>query len=166
MRRMRAFSRRRWTLRIRSVFSSAERKATEAAGILAGHLELSATIIEGLAENDRTATGYLPRDAFEAMADAFFAEPERSVCGWETASDAQRRIVAAVDRALSMAPPDGDVAIISHGAVGALLLCHLKGIAISRVKDQPGTGGGNVFAFGRDRRLISGWQRLEDYQAA
>jgi broad specificity phosphatase PhoE len=165
-RRMRAITQRPWALGIRSVFSSSERKATDAACILAEHLGLSAIILEGLAENDRRATGYLPREAFEAMADAFFAEPEQSVCGWERAIDAQWRIIAAVDRALSLAAPGGDVAIISHGAVGALLLCHLKGVAISRAEDQPGTGGGNVYAFDGDRRLISEWQRLEVYPAA
>ena len=35
---------------------------------------------------------------------------------------------------------DGDVAIISHGGVGTLLLCQLKGAAIHRAEDQPGQG--------------------------
>jgi broad specificity phosphatase PhoE len=151
-----------WLRTVRSVFSSAERKATDLARILAGHLSISPIIIDALGENDRFATGYLPKTEFEAVADAFFTRPEQSVRGWERAIDAQHRIVTAVDHALSVAPADGDVAIVSHGAVGALLLCHLKGTAISRAEDQPGEGGGNVYSFdAATRALLSGWRRIE-----
>jgi broad specificity phosphatase PhoE len=144
------------------VFSSAERKATDLAQVLADHLGISPVIIDALGENDRSATGYLPKDEFEAMADAFFARPQESVRGWERAIDAQYRIVTAVDHTLSVAPAEGDVAIVSHGGVGALLLCHLKGSAISRADDQPGHGGGNVFSFdAATRTLLSGWRRIE-----
>ena len=62
-----------------------------------------------------------------------------------------------------MAPADGDIAIVSHGGVGALLLCHLKGVPISRAEDQPGEGGGNVYSFDAATRcLLSGWRRIED----
>ena len=97
------------------------------------------------------------------MADAFFSRPDHSVAGWERAIDAQRRIVRAVDDALSMARTGCDVAIVAHGGVGALLLCHLKQVPISRAEDQPGQGGGNVFSFDAEtRRLTQGWRRVED----
>ena len=84
--------------------------------------------------------------------------------GWERAVDAQRRIVQAVDRVLAMAPADADVAIVSHGGAGALLLCHLKAVPITRSEDQPGDGGGNVYRFDvATRRLLSGWRRTEDW---
>jgi hypothetical protein len=39
----------------------------------------------------------------------------------------------------------------------------LKGVPISRGEGQPGEDGGNVFSFdGSDRRLLSGWRRIED----
>ena len=44
--------------------------------------------------------------------------------------------------------PEGDVLIVAHGAVGALLRCHLKRIDITRAEDQP-AGGGCWFATGR-----------------
>ncbi len=116
-----------WLAGTRTVFSSAERKARDAADIVAGHLGLSSLVITGLDENDRSATGYLPKAEFEAVADAFFAHPEASVRGWERAADAQRRIIEAVAHAVATARANGDIAIISHGGVGALLLCHLKG---------------------------------------
>ena len=97
------------------------------------------------------------------MANAFFANPDESIRGWERATDAQQRIVRAVERAVGIADTDGDIAIVSHGGVGALLLCHLKGVPISRTEDQPGDGGGNVYSFEvASRRLLSEWRRIED----
>ena len=161
VRRMRLAAGRPWLAGVRSIFTSAERKATDAAGLLAERLGISPVIIEGLGENDRSATGYLPKAEFEAVADEFFARPGQSVRGWERAADAQRRIVGAVERAVSLAP-EGDAAIVSHGGVGALLLCHLTGVPISRDADQPGGGDGHVYSFDRaSRRLLSGWRRIE-----
>jgi broad specificity phosphatase PhoE len=152
-----------WVGLVRTVFCSTERKATEVAAMLSTELRLTPIIRADLGENDRSATGYLPKAAFEAMADAFFARPDASAAGWERAIDAQRRIVRAVESALSTAPNGGDVAFIAHGSVGALLLCHLKDVPISRAEDQPGQGGGNVFRFDAGtRRLIHGWRRIED----
>ena len=162
-RRMRLAAGRPWLAGVQSLFTSTERKATDAAGLLAERLGTGPVAIEGLGENDRSATGYLPEAEFEAVADEFFARPEESVRGWERAADAQRRIVGAVERAMSLASAEGDVAIVSHGGVGALLLCHLRGVPISRDADQPGGGGGHVFSFDRaSRRLLTGWRRIED----
>lgn len=151
-----------WVAGIGAVFSSAERKATEMAGMLATHLGLPVGIDAGLGENDRAATGYLPKAAFEAMADAFFASPGDSVRGWESATAAQARMVAAVGRVLRTAPPVGDIAIIAHGGVGTLLMCHLRGVPITRAMDQPGGGGGNRFVFtDPERQVLSGWEPIE-----
>ena len=152
-----------WVSGVRAVFSSAERKAVEAAQMVADHQSLSPIVIDGLGENDRSATGYLPWVEFEIVADNFFACPEESVRGWERAIDAQRRIAEAVNRAISLAAADTDMAIISHGAVGALLLCHLKGVPISRREDQPTGGGGNIYSFDlATRRLLTGWHRIDE----
>jgi broad specificity phosphatase PhoE len=162
LRRVELLLERSWIMAVRTVFSSAERKATEMARMVADRLGLSPVILDGLGENDRSATGYLPKAEFETLADAFFARPEASVRGWERAVDAQRRIVMAMQRALAMVSADGDVAVISHGGVGALLLCHLKGVPISRAEDQPGLGGGNVYSFdAATRRLLIGWHSIE-----
>jgi len=147
--RMRAMLAAPFVPAIRSIFCSTERKAFEAASILGAHLSLPATRHAGLGENDRSATGYLPRAEFEQVADQFFAEPLASVRGWERAVDAQARFAAAVADCLAEAP-DGDVAIVAHGAVAALLLARLTGAPISRALDQPGEGGGNRYAFDRE----------------
>jgi broad specificity phosphatase PhoE len=152
-----------WMSQLGSVFSSAERKAMDAAGLVEQRFGLSSVVLAELGENDRSATGYLPKAEFEAMADLFFACPEESVRGWERAVDAQGRIVAAVERVIAEAPGHGDVAVVSHGGVGALLLCHLKGVPISRTEDQPGAGGGCVFSVDMvTRALLSGWRMIEE----
>lgn len=157
-----AMPRQSWARRLRLVASSAERKARETAAILAAPLGLEVVVDAGLGENDRSATGFLPGPEFEATADLFFAHPKVSIRGWERAVDAQARMVAAVGRVLGLAGTPGDIAIVAHGAVGALLLCHLTGQPISRAADQPGEGGGNIFTFGRqDRALRQGWRRIE-----
>jgi broad specificity phosphatase PhoE len=150
-----------WVAEIGYIATSEERKAVETAELLAGHLALSFTTRAELGENDRSATGYLPREEFEATADLFFEHPDRSVKGWEPASDAQARIVGAIDGVLEGAPPV-NIAIIAHGGVGALLMCKLKGVPISRAEDQPGEGGGNFFVFRRDNRaLLQGWRPVD-----
>ena len=166
LQRMHRVLEQRWLSGVRSIFSSCEPKARDAAGILADHLRLSPVTINALGENDRSATGYLPKADFAAVADQFFARPGDSVRGWERAIDAQHRVRDAVDRAIALAQCGGEIAIVSHGGVGALLLCHLKQVPISRSEDQPGDGGGNLYCFDAEgRRLLSGWCRMEEYQS-
>ena len=144
------------------MWCSTERKARDGAQILTENLSLPVTELADLGENDRSATGYLLRTEFEAMADQFFAHPEQSVHGWERAVDAQCRIVAAVEEVLAAASNRGDVAIISHGGVGTLLLCHLRGCPIDREHDQPTNNGGNYYAFGvESRHLHHGWRPID-----
>ena len=79
--RMRLALQQPWLNRTRAIFCSAERKAREASDIVATHLRLAPIVIESLGENDRSATGYLPKPEFEAVADDFFAQPEKRVRG-------------------------------------------------------------------------------------
>jgi len=147
-----------WVADLGAIHSSTERKAVEGAEILAGHLGLDFARHADLGENDRTSTGFLPPSEFEAVADLFFAHPLESVRGWETAAAAQERICAAVDRILTQTKAGCPVAIVSHGAVGALLLCRLLGEPIDRKRDQPPTGGGNFYVFDAATRAVqSGW---------
>lgn len=159
MRRALALS---WIGTIRAIWCSTERKARDGADILAEYLGLPVTELTALGENDRSATGFLPRAEFEIVADQFFANPEQSIRGWERAIDAQRRIVAAVAHVCGASAAKGDIAIVSHGGVGTLLLCHLRGDAIGRAHDQPPNNGGNFFAFdAATRRLHHGWRAID-----
>lgn len=160
--RMRAATKRAWTRRIASIFASTERKATDAALILAEARGIGFSTMPELGENDRSATGFLPRGEFEDMADRFFVSPDTAIRGWERAIDAQRRIVAAFDVVLKTAPAHGDVAMVTHGAVGTLLQCHLDGVAISRTFDQPPGNGGYYYAVDVESRLtVHGWTLIE-----
>lgn len=145
---------------VTALYASRERKAREAAVPVSEHLGLPVRIVPALGENDRSATGYLPPAEFEATADAFFAQPDTSVRGWETARAAQARIVAAVGTVAALDGTVGDVLIVAHGAVGALLRCHLKGLDITRAEDQP-AGGGNLFSTDLDlTQAPSDWRSI------
>ena len=96
------------------------------------------------------------------MADAFFAQPTVSVRGWERAIDAQTRIVGAVRALVAADTSTGLIAIVSHGAVGTLLYCHLAGHAIARKWDQPPNRGGNFFHFSLEPASVRArWQALD-----
>lgn len=140
---------------VKSVWSSTEQKAQDGRALMADFLKVGGGELPELGENDRSATGYLPEEEFWPVVRKFFAEPDQSVCGWETACHAQARCVAAVEDVLAQAP-EGDVAIIGHGGVGTLLMCHLLGSEISR--DHRAGGMGCWFSFDRhSREITQGW---------
>jgi broad specificity phosphatase PhoE len=155
--RARLIRRNCWDSGVVQICSSTEQKAIEAAEILASTVDMPVFQVDALRENDRSSTGYLPLREFEAQADEFFAHPDVSARGWETATDAQRRIVEAV-RSVTTAPLR-HTAIVAHGAVGALLYCDLTGQAISREFDQPGQG--SWFEFDPETwTALHGWRRI------
>ena len=150
-----------WLPEVASIWSSDEQKAIDGAGILGAARGLTPSVLPALGEIDRSATGFLPAREFEDVADRFFAEPEVSVRGWERAVDAQGRIVAAL-REVARQVPEGDIAVVSHGAVGALAMAHLAGAPIARSFDQPGRDGGHLMVIGLPGwSCLSGWQRIE-----
>jgi broad specificity phosphatase PhoE len=151
-----------WLPGLGAIWCSTERKALDGARIIGDAIGLAPRPLAALGENDRSATGYLPKPEFEATADAFFANPTQSVRGWETAVDAQQRIVAAIASVITQSPDVRDIGVVSHGGVGALLLCWLKGCPIRRTEDQPGEGGGNYFCFDIDTKsLRHGWKPID-----
>jgi broad specificity phosphatase PhoE len=147
-------------------FASAERKARDLAEILAVATGGTVTIDEKFNENDRSATGFLAGAQFEEAVAALFGQPDVSYRGWETARDAQSRIVAAVTAALAATAPEQNLVFCGHGCVGTLLKCALGQRPIALHEDQrrmAAPGGGNIITFSRDMRLISDWQTLEDF---
>lgn len=151
-----------WVSGIGAVYCSAEQKAIDGAEILAGHLGIGYQSVEELGEIDRSATGYLPEKEHAEAARMLFLQPDTSVRGWETARDAQERIVKAVDAVIEGNEGRGDIAIVSHGGVGALYLCHLKELPIRWEERQPGRTGGGYYCFeARSRRLVHGWRPID-----
>lgn len=144
---------------VTAVYSSAERKAVEGAEIAASRRGLVHRTVAALGENDRSATGYLPSDEFERTADRFFAFPDDSVRGWERARAAQARVVAATLTIAELDGTRGALLIVAHGAVGALLRCHLKDREITREEAQS-PGGGCWFAFDAPTGQPGAWKRI------
>ncbi len=137
-----------WLLEIDHVISSREKKAIETGQIIASHLGMELITAPDLHENERGATGFIEPEEFERVADEFFSRPAVSVRDWERALDAQSRVVAALKQALATIPNGEPVLFAGHGAVGALLKCHLANTAIDRAFDQPPhVGGGCWFRF-------------------
>ncbi|WEX08142.1 histidine phosphatase family protein [Chelativorans sp. AA-79] len=151
-----------WLRTLGRIVSSAETKAVEAAAILAAHLHIPMEVEGDMGENDRSSTGFIEPEKFDAAADAFFAEPEMSWRGWERAVDAADRIEAAANRVLKDAVKP--VLMVGHGGVGTLLKCRIAGQPIARDRDQP-PGGGNIYAFGiASRRLLCDWTPMESFR--
>jgi broad specificity phosphatase PhoE len=150
-----------WLAGTTQIISSAERKAVETAQPLAAALGIILEVREAMHENDRSATGFLPPDEFEVVANEFFAEPSVSIRDWERATDAQARVVREVETVLER-NRHGDILFAGHGAVGTLLFCHYSKLGISRAHDQP-AGGGHYFTFLKEtRRVLHPWRRMDE----
>lgn len=158
-RRARHLATRPWLGRVRRVVSSDEAKAVETATAVVRRRGLEVEVRPDTGENDRSATGFLPPDEFEVVADAFFARPTESVRGWERAVDAQARVIAALADLVGT-DDDADVLVVGHGAVGTLWACHLAGAPIDRRWDQRGAG--NVLEVDRaTATLRHRWRPIE-----
>jgi broad specificity phosphatase PhoE len=155
--RTRAMCRQPWLPTTRRIVSSPEHKALEAAAIVADHVGLTVEIRPGTGETDRSATGFVPSERHETLADAFFARPEHSAEGWERAVDVQARVAAALADLLG---GDVDALVVGHGAAGTLWYCLLAGLPIGRQHDQPGVG--HYFAIELPtRRPIHPWRCID-----
>ena len=149
------------------IFSSKETKAMELAQILAHYSGSQIISKEHFGENDRSATGYLPPNAFEQQVTRFFARTEENVAGWESAVQAQTRIIGAVANAMASETENGPVIFTGHGCVGTLLKCYVGEHPIKQSEDQremAHPGGGNVFAFDLAQgKLLCDWTPMEDW---
>lgn len=167
-RRVEAISPDGWLVEISRMVSSDELKAVETAQILADKSGMKIETMPDMGENDRSATGFIPPEQFEAAADAFFAAPDTSFRGWETAAAAQKRIVNSVNMALETHPRSQPILFVGHGAVGTLLKCHLAGRPIARSEDQQSAapGGGNIFCFELETgKLLCDWTAMENFRS-
>lgn len=121
-RRARALAQKLGPYRPSAVISSHETKAQETAAIIASTLNLPYTTAANLHEHVRRT--FIPDPVeWDAAVAAFFAQPEQLVLGTETADQAQKRIVAAIDDVLR-AHPEGNLIVVTHGTVLTLFLAH------------------------------------------
>ncbi len=168
--RMTAMLARPWVGGLGAIYCSDEQKALDGAGILAAHLGLPPQVRPELGEIDRSSTGYLPEAEHAVAARLLFERPDESVRGWETARQAQARIIRAVEavvetelsRKSSVSTSGGDIALVAHGAVGTLYLLHLLGEPIGFHHLQPGRDGGHYYCFDAATRVLRHeWRRIE-----
>lgn len=103
------------------IVSSEEPKAAETAQLVAERLNVPWHAAPGLHEHDRSNVPHMRSGEFISMMELFFRKPGERVLGRETADEARSRFKSAVDRVLSE-HPDGNVAVVSHGTVIALML--------------------------------------------
>jgi broad specificity phosphatase PhoE len=151
-----------WVAHVRRIVTSTEYSVIETANVFAKRLDLPVEFRPELDDSRRPSSAFLPVNEFDRMLDAFFARPEEGARpGWESAAEAQRRIIAAVDILLEASrDARGDVLFLIHGRIATLLLCHLADVPISRELFQP-MFGGNLFAFDRaSRKVLFRWRRV------
>jgi broad specificity phosphatase PhoE len=144
-----------------AVHASTEQKAIDGADIIAKRFGLPVQTDEDLGENDRSSTGYIAPPEFWDVVREFFAHPHQRIRGWERAIDAQTRIVTAMRRVVQSTT--GDVVIVSHGGVGALLTAHLQNVEIGRESRPSHPGGGCFIVIDRETfTLKQDWRAIED----
>lgn len=147
---------------VAAVWSSDEQKALEGGDILSRRLAAPHRVDPLLGENGRESTGYIAPPEFWEVVAEFFAKPDESVRGWETARHAQRRVVDAVERLNADSPP-GVVLVVSHGGVGALLTAHLQAVEIGREDRPMNPSGGCYLTIDRCAlALRQSWREIED----
>ena len=116
-----------WVPAIGRIVCRHEPKAQQTAEALAAHRGLAVETRSGLGEIDRSATGFLPPDEHDAVADACFAQPAVSARGWEPAIDAQPRIINALADLFD--EEHTDVAIAPPAALLATVRGRRRGVA-------------------------------------
>jgi broad specificity phosphatase PhoE len=103
------------------IVSSSEPKAQQTAQLVAAELGVKFEEGADLFEHDRSNVPHMPGREFISMMELTFRRPGELILGEETADEALERFEQAVEQVLA-AHPDGNVAIVSHGTVIAVLL--------------------------------------------
>ena len=111
-----------------SIWCSKEPKAIETAQILAGVLNLSANIADGLEEHHRSSVPYFPtHDEFEQAVQQFFRNPQQLVLGDETAEQSLRRFTAAINRIIATNTAESAI-VVTHGTVMSLYMANVSSV--------------------------------------
>jgi broad specificity phosphatase PhoE len=109
------------------IVTSLEPKAIETGQVVASLLNKPFETATGLHEHERRRVGFATQRQFEARVAALFEQPDELVMGTETATQAQRRFMQAVNHAIAR-HPRGNVAIVAHGTVIALFTAQAAGV--------------------------------------
>jgi broad specificity phosphatase PhoE len=121
------------------VVTSDEMKAEETGRSVAERLGIPHRVAADLHEHDRSNVPQLRSAEFISLMELLFRRPRDLVLGKETAVAALSRFESALDEVL-MEHPEGNVAVVSHGSVIALLLEKLgkrRGFEVWRAMKLP-----------------------------
>jgi broad specificity phosphatase PhoE len=135
------------------LFSSTLLRARQTGAILGGILNLKAEVLSGIHERD---FGTLKGQPYERMGDAMLSDPCYDAHrpwawrppGGESLHDVRLRSVSSLRKLLSCYP-EGEIAIISHGAVIQAICAHVTGKW--RESDVPANCGILVIGFTGNR---------------
>ena len=139
------------------VVSIDERKAADTGDMVAGHLVVHCRVAADLHEHDRSNVPQLRSAEFISMMELLFRRPGDLVLGKETAVAALSRFRSALDEVL-MEHAEGNVSVVSHGTVIALLLEKLgnrRGFEVWRAMKLPSFAVLSLPDFSLDRLVES-----------
>ena len=146
-----------WIKEIEKIYTSPEARAIQAAQGLSHSLGYSLHTREDLGPIKKPDQGkVVAPEEYAASLGQFYQFPSTSVTGWETASEAQKRIVTATSSILQESQNVAYIAVISHEDLGNLLLSHVKQVEIQQF-DTWGVG----TAFQYENGACVNWQKLE-----
>ncbi len=113
---------------ISTVYTSTQPKTTVVGELVNLTYQIPFMALDALDEARRD--DWLDAEAFEAAQRAFFAHPRIApVRGWESASSAALRFIAALDHLLMVHKPGDSLALVSHATILTLYAAHLREVA-------------------------------------
>nr|WP_321979879.1 histidine phosphatase family protein [uncultured Cohaesibacter sp.] len=147
------------------IFSSSHAITRQTASVIGDLLSILPIVDAEMDESDTLISDALPEmglvDRFKSL---FSPKKEQAASQGESAMDAQDRIAAAYLSAMERVLTSGmrgDVLMVGHGGVGALLFCYLSGQGIGAEFTPPPSGYYFTYDWGA-RKMLHGWQAMEE----
>jgi broad specificity phosphatase PhoE len=111
---------------LKLLVASEEPKAKETAEEVAKLLDVPVETAPGLHEHDRSNVPHMRSGDFISHVELMFRKPAERVLGRESADEARRRFETAIDTVLAK-HPQGNVGVVAHGTVIALMAAERTG---------------------------------------
>ncbi|HLC39749.1 MAG TPA: histidine phosphatase family protein [archaeon] len=155
---VRSLAKRKFWSEVEFIYASTEPKAHLAGRYWAKKHRIPMKIVEGIDEI-RKRNQFLRKKQLWENVDYFYANPAKSARGWETARNCLERMLKAFNRIVSTEKKKKRkaIAVVSHGAVANLYVCHLKKIKPSRKVGQKKIGSWIVIDTDR-KKVLTKWR--------
>ena len=122
-----------WIKNIEKIYSSPQQRARKAAQQMADELHYELHVRDDLDAVGGSNPEKLSPEARAAGMQLFYKFPQQNMNGWEKATDAQKRIIHAIEEILKESPGLEHVAVVCHEDLGNLLICDFKQIPIQKL---------------------------------